>query len=395
VTIAEIDLLDLIGSISDVLCPACKMFFTVIGWFVGLYIDFNLNIDPQFYYLIGTYSETSALVGTGENADLQWYGFQSPIGENAITTGELTLSAALGEHVETSVYRLVKSHADVAIYGSVNFRTVLFPGSIFEMEILDIPILEGAQIEGSSDAYSFTDTYLFHEYVGEDLTPPVSEAHDLPVYSGATFDINVDASDQLSGVKDVKLYYRLDYGNWIEYGTSSNDAITFNTPSDGYYEFYTVATDNWGNIEQPPSIPDASTYVDTTAPNVVAPPSVQTEESEPTVEWEGSDDTTGIDRYEISVDNGPFEDIGENTSYTLRDLSEGAHEMTIRAYDNSGNFGDTVVEVSLESSGQNGGGQGDSPSVITLEVAAVLVALIAGIVIILLAAYFNRRKRVK
>jgi hypothetical protein len=394
VTIAEIDLLDLIGLISDFICPSCSLFFTVIGWFVGLYIDFNLNIDPQFYYLIGTYAETSALFGTGENADLQWYGFQSPTGENAVTTGELSLSASLGEDVETSVYRLIKSHADVAIYGSVNFRTVLFPGWIFEIPLFNIPILEGALIEGSSDAYSFTDTYLFHEYTGEDLIPPVSEAHDLPMYQGTSFVINADSSDQLSGVKDVKLYYRLDYGSWTEYGVLSNDAITFNAPSDGYYEFYTIATDNWGNIEQAPSIPDASAYVDTTAPNVVAPPSVQTEDPEPTVEWEGSDDTTGIDHYEISVDYGPFEDIGNKTNHTLRNLSEGTHQMTIRAYDNSGNYGDTAVEVSLESSGQSDG-QGDSSSIISFEVAAVLVALIAGILMVLLAAYYNRRKRVK
>jgi hypothetical protein len=395
VTIAEIDLLDLIGLISDLICPSCSLFFTVIGWFVGLFIDFNLNIDPQFYYLIGTYSETSAFFGTGENADLQWFGFQSPPGETAVTTGELSLSAALGEDVETSVYRLIKSHADVAVYGSVNFRTVLFPGSIFEIPLFNIPILEGALIEGSSDAYSFTDTYLFHEYTGEDLTPPVSEAHDLPLYSASSFAINADSSDQLSGVKDVKLCYRLDYGTWTEYGTLSNDAITFNTPSDGYYEFYTIATDNWGNIEQAPSVPDASTYVDTTAPNVEAPPSIQTEDPEPTVEWEGSDDTTGIDHYEVSVDHGPFENIGNRTNYTLENLPKGTHQMTIRAYDNSGNYGDTEVEVSLKSSGESGEGQSDLPSVISFEVAIVLVTLIVAISVVLLAAYSNRKKKVR
>jgi hypothetical protein len=393
VTLLEVDLLDLIGIISDLIFPGSRMFFTVISWFFGLYLDFNLNVDPQFYYLIGTYAETSALFSTEENADLQWYGFQSPTGESAVTTGELSLTATLGEQIETRVYRLVKSHVDVAVYGSINFRTVLFPGSIFEMEIFDIPILEAAKIEGSSDVYSFANTYLFHGFTGEDLTPPVSEAYDLPMYSDTSFAINADSSDQLSGVKDVKLFYRLDYGTWTEYGTLSNNMINFNSPSDGYYEFYTIATDNWGNIEQAPSVPDASTYIDTTAPNVVAPPSLETEDSEPTVEWEGSDDTTGIDHYEISVDYGPFEDIGNSTNYTLRYLSKGTHQMIIRAYDNSGNYGDTAVEVSLKASDQEEGPLG-SLSAVSLEVVAVLVALIAGIVIVLLVAYSNRKRRV-
>ncbi len=394
VTLAKIDLLALIGQLSSSICSPCGLFLRLASWFVGLYINFNLNVQAEFYYLIGTYGETSKIFQTGEDADLHWFGFQSPPGETATKSHELSLSANLGETIETSVFRLVKSHVDAAVQGSINFETVLFPGTIFEITLLDVPIMEGETLEGSANTYSFTDTYLFHEYTGEDLTPPFSEVHDLPLYSASTFVINADSSDQLSGVKDVKLYYRLDYGSWTEYGILSNDVITFNTPSDGYYEFYTIATDNWGNIEQAPSIPDASTYVDTTAPNVVAPPSVQTEDPEPTVEWEGSDDTTGINHYEISVDYGPFEDIGNKTNHTLRNLSEGTHQMTIRAYDNSGNYGDTVVEVSLESSGQNDG-QGDSASVISFEVVAILVALIAGIVIVLLAAYSNRRKRVK
>lgn len=356
VTLAKIDLLAVIEYLSKSMCPPCALFLKIIGWFVGLYINFNLNVDADFYYLIGTYSETNGTFGSGGDVDLQWFGFESPVGESAHVSNELSIDADLGETVGTKIYRLVKSHVDATVWGSINFETVLFPGTLFEMQLCDIPILEGGDLTGSSDAYSFVDTYLYHEFMGSDDTPPVSEVSSLPNFStDQVLDIHSTANDELSGVKEVILYYRLNSENWTEYGIFEDGYLSFSSPGDGYYEFYSIAVDNWENVEEPPVAADTSTHVDTIGPVIDVPPSVSVEDVGSTLEWDGTDETSGIDHYEVRVDNGEFEDIGTNTSYPLTGLTEGPHYLIIRAFDNAGNYEETAVKVTSGSGEQNEG----------------------------------------
>ncbi|MEE9490333.1 MAG: hypothetical protein V3V91_07840, partial [Thermoplasmata archaeon] len=380
VTLAKIDLLALLQMVSSTFCPPCAMFLKAARWFVGMYLNFNLNVNAEFYYLVGTYSETNGTFDTGEDADLQYFGFESPAGENAQATGEMTVNAGLGETVETRVYRFVKSHVEATVFGSINFETVLFPGTIFEMQLCDIPIIEGEQLEGSSQAYSFTGTYLYHEFTGSDETPPVSEVLDLPEYTSAhSFDVHANATDELSGVKDVALYFRVDSGPWTEYGVSANGHFLFGALSDGHHEFYSIATDNWGNVEDPPATADAYTYVDTLPPNLAAPPNVDNT-ADSTLEWQGDDETTGIDHYEVRVDGGAYENVGMNTSYQIGLLPEGT-QITIRAYDKAGNFEDKTVRIVSE------------PAFLGVQNDMWLLILAIAVVIAVLAAIIVYRRR--
>jgi hypothetical protein len=113
-----------------------------------------------------------------------------------------------------------------------------------------------------------------------DGTPPTTNVNPLPTYvNKAIFDVGYNATDALSGVKHVGLYYRKAGGSWAKYGTTfTTSPISFDsstTGSDGVYEFYTVGTDRADNVEAPPASTDASTTVDTAAPTVasVSPPS--------------------------------------------------------------------------------------------------------------------------
>lgn len=380
VTLAKIDLLALIEMISNFLCPPCAIALEAARWFVGLYLNFNLNVNAEFYYLVGTYSETNGTFDSGEEADLQFFGFESPAGEDARATGEMTVNAGLGETVGTRMYRFVKSHVEATVLGSINFETVLFPGTIFETQLFDIPIIEGEQLEGSAEAYSFTGTYLYHEFTGSDETPPVSEVLDLPEYTTArSFDVHANATDELSGVKNISLYFRVDSGPWTEYGVSANGHFLFGAPTDGYHEFYSIATDNWGNVEDPPATADAYTYVDTLPPNLVAPPNVDNTEDS-TLEWQGEDETTGIDHYEVSVDGGAYENVGMNTSYQIGSLPEGTH-ITIRAYDKAGNFEEKTVRI------------GPEPAFLGVQNEVWLLILAIAAVIAVLAAIVVYRRR--
>jgi hypothetical protein len=82
-------------------------------------------------------------------------------------------------------------------------------------------------------------------------------------------DINVSsATDSLSGVKNVTLYYRYranngsGWGSWeyFDVDTSAPWQWSFNFPdSKGHYQFYSMAIDNASNKESPPGSPDNDT----------------------------------------------------------------------------------------------------------------------------------------
>ena len=107
-----------------------------------------------------------------------------------------------------------------------------------------------------------------------DTIKPVSSVSDvLPTYETvSTFDVPYTASDTGgSGVQNVELYYRTYDGSawssWTKYtGTYTSSPISFTSPSDGHYQFDTIATDNAGNVGNDPSMPYGETIVDTTAP---------------------------------------------------------------------------------------------------------------------------------
>ncbi len=111
-----------------------------------------------------------------------------------------------------------------------------------------------------------------------DATKPSSSVDDAqldPFYVESFFDVYFDADDGTggSGIASVELFYKKDSGSYTSYGTGTSPIHfdTSTTGGDGTYYFYTVATDNAGNIEDPPTAPDydASTVVDTTAPSTV------------------------------------------------------------------------------------------------------------------------------
>jgi|GEM_PF-1593684 len=67
-----------------------------------------------------------------------------------------------------------------------------------------------------------------------------------------------------------------------------------------------------------------------------------------TVEWTGSDQGSGIDRYEVSRDEGPFVDVGNSVSCTFFSLSNGMHDVVVRAYDGAGNSAQDSVSFGVD-----------------------------------------------
>jgi len=137
----------------------------------------------------------------------------------------------------------------------------------------------------------------------QDDVDPTSSADAQPAYqTSLTFDVAFTSSDATAGVNYVELYYQLDGGGYVQFaGTFPTTPISFTAPSDGAYDFYTIATDNAGNVEAAPGVADASTTVDTTAPTAAADLSAAAGYEETTVTWT---DPGGADVVSVEIWRG-------------------------------------------------------------------------------------------
>jgi hypothetical protein len=160
--------------------------------------------------------------------------------------------------------------------------------------------------------------------------------------------ITATATDTSSGVTSVKLMYRFNQfasptGEFMTYpieATTEPYTFNFDLPNgDGYYEFYTVAADNVGNIEPPSSI-----YVqykfDTTPPPIpviIGPTGASL--SPVTFQWGTVTDLTGITRYQLELD-WVTRAYPLTTSYQISSVAVGSHTWRVRAEkDGAGNWG--------------------------------------------------------
>ena len=97
-----------------------------------------------------------------------------------------------------------------------------------------------------------------------DASAPFSNASPLPTRKNTlTFEIYYTASDSVSGISSVELWYSVDGASYQLFGSFASSPIGFVAPREGEYAFFTCAWDNAGNRELvcPPTIPDTSTTV--------------------------------------------------------------------------------------------------------------------------------------
>ena len=111
-----------------------------------------------------------------------------------------------------------------------------------------------------------------------DTTPPWSSADSPSNVSDLPITVDYSSGDSGSGLSHTQLYYQREGGEWLAYGdpaTAQSGTIDFNAPDGaGTYGFFTVAVDNAGNVEAPPSSPDSTTvYSPVGQPSIGVSPS--------------------------------------------------------------------------------------------------------------------------
>jgi hypothetical protein len=237
------------------------------------------------------------------------------------------------------------------------------------------------QIKDNSGLIS--DTYS--DAIILDVTPPSGS---IIIENNATHinitsvTLTLSATDATSGVTQMRFSHdNITWSSWEPYTISKTWVLG---DGDGTKTVYVQFKDSSGLISR--SYFD-TIVLDRTAPAILITspsPGYEARSSTLTVMWAGSDEVSGISRYEIRLDSGAWINIGTNTTYTFIRLADGNHTINIKAVDKAGNAGQNTVSFTVNTSPLLGPGY--------MEEAVVTAAII--IVTLVITLYFLKiRKR--
>jgi parallel beta-helix repeat protein len=211
--------------------------------------------------------------------------------------------------------------------------------------------------------------------VEQDSEPPATTNNYDGQWHNADFNITLTADDDLSGVAETNYKINngtvrtVDVSNTLEYW-SINVVIT-TEGAENTLEYWSV--DQKGNVEAPKVL--TGIKLDKTLPTVsILSPSNGSEikSSSFTVNWTGTDALSGIDHYEIRLDEGSWVNVTGQT-YMFTDVSNGNHKVVVQAVDKAGLTSESSVNLIVSS---EGGGIGLIEEIVLAIVAIVIVGVV-------------------
>ncbi len=183
-----------------------------------------------------------------------------------------------------------------------------------------------------------------------DTQMPTSTASCDSLTNQSRFPIGFTASDTLSGIASVDLYYLHEHGLAQAAGYSSPESSgTFEfefSDGDGLYEFYTIATDMAGNTEAVSITPDCSVLLDTVAPETSCESPESTSSPSVEVSFTAMDAGSGVAEtrllYRLSVglawtETGLSSQAGSGTFVFSFSAGAGLYEFKAVSVDQAGN----------------------------------------------------------
>ncbi len=150
--------------------------------------------------------------------------------------------------------------------------------------------------------------------------------------------ITFSATDNLSKISNFKV--RIDNGGYTEQTSPYKLPVL----SDGVHNITVQALDNAGNyIEK-----SVFAYIDTNPPRKFSPITepLGWTKTVPEVTFETIDNTSGIDHYELLINNKLIGSV--ESPYKLPELNDGKHTISVRAYDLAGNFQEESINIYLD-----------------------------------------------
>ncbi len=107
------------------------------------------------------------------------------------------------------------------------------------------------------------------------------------------------------------------------------------------------ATDNSSNTEET----SVTFNVDTIEPSVQIDSPANlfiTNVTTVTVNWSGSDETSGVAGYQYQLDSGSWSSLSMDQSYVFTGLSNAVHTVNVMVHDRAGNTQETSVQFTMD-----------------------------------------------
>lgn len=190
--------------------------------------------------------------------------------------------------------------------------------------------------------------------------------------------VSLTSSDATSGVRYT--HFRIDGGAWQEYEAP----VTIS--SDGTHTLVFRSIDHAGNVEDAITI---EVKLDSTKPIVELELADDGDGTLATstarVVWTGSDETSGIERYEVRIDGGAYVKVNLGTTHVFTGIEDGGHTVTVKAVDKAGNIREEPIQFTTDTSITSSSG---SVGVILISI----MILIATVILILGTLLWRRRK---
>jgi hypothetical protein len=191
---------------------------------------------------------------------------------------------------------------------------------------------------------------------------------------------SLTAADATSGLGQT--LYRIDGGAWTTY------AGPFVITVDGTHLIDYYSKDAAGNVEARQT---TSIKMDCAAPIIeIDSPMGDVDDSNVNILWRGRDYMSGLDRIELSVDGGSFEDQGTATGVE-RSLVNGNHTIILRASDKAGNMAEKQMDFGVHSLGSSN--TDSTQSVPPWTVYALLAGIIASLFMLVIAVMARRKRQ--
>ena len=223
---------------------------------------------------------------------------------------------------------------DTSAPWSWTFETLLTGGDgLYEFYAIAVDAAGNAGAKAIGEASTVVDT-----------SPPAS-SHTLSGTPGdngwytTAVTITLKATDAGSGV--AATYFRIAGGTWFPY----EDPLTISDEGLHTVEYYSV--DGVGHAG---SVLTIGIKIDGTPPAVtfVSPePERWLSGASVTVTWAGADETSGVDRYEVSVDGNPAPTVVIGQLF-LDGFDDGIHAVVVRAYDRAGNVAEATLSFGVD-----------------------------------------------
>jgi len=145
-----------------------------------------------------------------------------------------------------------------------------------------------------------------------------------------------------SGIASVEV--RLDFGSWVLTGRNTH---TFTSLSAGQHSAEIRAIDAAGN--QGTTMVNFTIATMDLGVEILFPEQWELfDHDDIEVIWSGNDSGSGIDHFEVKVDDDQWKDLGLNDSLDLVEIDDGTHVIVVRIFDGSGENRTASVEFTID-----------------------------------------------